>query len=72
MTGTAIESNREVESINIQTPSGNSPHFGFTVWYTNGQFRQTWQPFEWISANYQNWAEQQGVNFNNLPTINWI
>ena len=67
MTGTVTETNRQVESISIRAPKGNSRNFGFTVHYTNGNFRQTWQPFEWIFENYRNWAEQQGVNFNNLP-----
>ena len=71
MTGTVTETNRVVESISINAPSGNSERWGITVWYTSGEFRQTWQTIEWIPDNYRNWAEQQGVDFDNLPPINW-
>tara|TARA_Y100000592_G_scaffold46474_1_gene73776 strand:+ start:1529 stop:1762 length:234 start_codon:yes stop_codon:yes gene_type:complete len=72
MTGTVTETNRQVESISVQAPRGNSRNFGFTIHYTNGNFRQTWQPIEWIAPNYQNWAERQGVNFENLPPVNFV
>jgi len=70
MTGTVTETNREVESIDIQSPRPNSTNFGFTVWYTSGEFRQTWRNAEWANENLRGWAERQGVNWNNLPTIN--
>jgi len=71
MTGTVTETNRVVESINIHAPSGNSDRWRFTVWYTTGEFRQTWGNVDWIIDNYRNWAEQQGVDFDNLPPRTW-